>query len=56
MLELSNKQLDVGKQLTNCVQGECKPSRSFFARLPDVKAYRTFSDHAVLNGSFVQAR
>ncbi|KAJ9119560.1 hypothetical protein QFC22_003269 [Naganishia vaughanmartiniae] len=25
MLELSNKQLDVAKQLANCVQGECKP-------------------------------
>lgn len=28
MLELSNKQLDVAKQLTNCVQGECKPSKA----------------------------
>lgn len=27
MLELSNKQLDVAKQLANCVQGECKPSK-----------------------------
>jgi hypothetical protein len=56
MLELSNKQLDVAKQLTNCVQGECKPSK--LTSIHEVEwptAHSVCSDHTMLNGGFVQA-
>lgn len=57
MQSLENKQLDVVKQLTTCVQGECKPSEFTPDSTPAAKDLLLMatpsdrSDHTMFDGS-----